>query len=129
MVSTIFLGSSNGHLLLEIVITSLYLPRNCIINGGPSSNTQTLLNKSLKILRPSSNIINTWNKKKRPKKLSPLKTRDSGPPLASLKKKYPQASAQELKKKMLMALTSQLDEINKDDIMSTSSKSQAPSNS
>lgn len=47
------------------------------------------------------------------------------PSLASLKQKYPQA---ELKKKMLMALASQLDELKEDDIMSTSSKSQAPSN-
>lgn len=50
------------------------------------------------------------------------------PSLASLKEKYPQASVQELKKKMLMALASQLDELKEDDIMSTSSKSQAPSN-
>lgn len=49
------------------------------------------------------------------------------PILVYLKKKYPHASVQDLKKKMLMALASQLDEINDDVIMSTSFKSQAHS--
>lgn len=49
------------------------------------------------------------------------------PTLASLKQKFPNASTQELKKKMLMTLASQLDELKDEDVMSTSSKSHAPS--
>ena len=41
--------------------------------------------------------------------------------VASLKKMYPNASPQDIKKKMLKALASQLDQLNDDDFMSTSS--------
>ena len=43
------------------------------------------------------------------------------PTVASLKKMYPTASPQEIKKKMMRALASQLDQLNNDDFMSTSS--------
>lgn len=68
------------------------------------------------------------NKRKRPRRRSLLRIKVLAPSLASLRHKYPQASVQELKKKLLMELASQLDDIQEDDIMSTSSKSQAPSN-
>ena len=44
------------------------------------------------------------------------------PIVASLKKMYPNASPSDIKKKMLRALASQLDQLNDDDFMSTSSK-------
>jgi len=43
------------------------------------------------------------------------------PTVASLKKMYPTASPQEIKKKMMRAMASQLDQLNDEDFMSTSS--------
>ena len=43
------------------------------------------------------------------------------PIVVSLKKMYPNSSLQDIKKKMLRALASQLDQLNDDDFMSTSS--------
>ena len=43
------------------------------------------------------------------------------PTITSLKKMYPTASPQEIKKKMMRALASQLDQLNDEDFMSTSS--------
>lgn len=121
------LGFVNGPLLLLIAIISSFLFEIFIINGGLNSSILIDTKQITKDLQTYHEYNYYAEQEEKSQKLFNLEHQElKTPTLASLKLKFPNASTQELKKKLLMAVASQLDELNDDDVMSTSFKSQAP---